>query len=306
MALKSQINGVLMRVHFKEGEYVKKGKLLFTIDPRPYESALRQAEANLMRDRALLENAVEEMKRYEELFNKGYVSRSQYDQIKTNQEALEATIKADMAIVDNAKTQLSYCYIHSPINGKIGDLRVHEGNLIKANSDEPMATINQIQPIYVTFSVPEQYIQEIMELMNKNKLRVEAYVRDGKIHSEGILTFIDNTVDINTGTIKMKATFKNEDSNLWPGQFVNVKINLKTLKDALVVPSQAIMTGQQGQYVFIVKNDMTVEDRLVKVFKTINNETVIEDGLKEGEVVVTDGQLRLKPGLKVEIKESKK
>jgi multidrug efflux system membrane fusion protein len=305
ISVKSQIDGQLIRVHFKEGQDVKKGDILFTIDPRPYESALKQAEANLAKDSAQLENARVEVSRYAELVKKGYVAQEQYDQIRTNAAALEATVNADKALVENARLQLRYCFIYSPITGRTGNLMANQGNLIKANADNPMVTINQIQPIYVTVSVPEQYLSEIKKYMAGSKVKVEVYVtRDGDHPEEGVLTFVDNTVDMTTGTIKLKGTFANKEKRLWPGQFVNVILTLTTQPNAVLVPSQAIQTGQSGQYVFVIKSDFTVESRPVIIARTLDGETVVEKGLQPGDKVVTDGQLRLIPGAKVEIKTS--
>jgi multidrug efflux system membrane fusion protein len=305
ISVKSQIEGVLTRVHFKEGQYVNKGDIIFTIDPRPYEAALKQAEANLAKDNAQLENAQKEASRYEDLVKKGYVAQEQYDQIRTNAAALEATVNADKALVENARLQLKYCYIYSPINGRTGNLIANEGNLIKANADNPMVTINQIQPIYVTFSVPEQYLNEIKKYMAAKKLNVKAFIsKEDVMPEQGVLTFIDNTVDMATGTIKLKGTFANKGKRLWPGQFVNVLLTLTMQPDAIVVPSQAVQAGQSGVYVFVIKSDLTVESRPVVVDRSLDGESVIEKGLQPGEKVVTDGQLRLVPGAKVEIKTS--
>lgn len=303
VGVKSQIGGVLMRVHFREGQDVSKGALLFTIDPRPYEAALKQAEANLAKDNAQLENAREEVRRYAELVKKGYVAQEQFDQIRTNSAALEATANADKAAVENAQLQLKYCYIYSPITGRTGSLISYEGNLIKANADTSMVVINQIQPIYVTFSVPEQYLAEIKRYMAIEKVKVEAVIGKDDSHPvEGVLTFVDNAVDTTTGTIKLKATFANQEKRLWPGLFVNVAVTLTTQPNAVVAPTQAVQTGQSGQYVFVIKDDLTAESRPVVVGRTLDGETVVEKGLQPGERVVTDGQLRLVPGSKVDIK----
>jgi multidrug efflux system membrane fusion protein len=305
ISVKSQIEGVLIRVHFKEGQYVNKEDILFTIDPRPYEAALKQAEANLAKDTAQLENARVEVTRYAELVKKGYVAQEQYDQIRTNAAALEATVNADKALVENARLQLKYCFIYSPITGRTGNLIANQGNLIKANADNPMVTINQIQPIYVTFFVPEQYLNEIKKYMAARKLNVEAFIsKEDVMPEQGVLTFIDNTVDMATGTIKLKGTFANKGKRLWPGQFVNVLLSLTMQPDAIVVPSQAVQAGQSGVYVFVIKSDLTVESRPVVVDRSLDGESVIEKGLQPGEKVVTDGQLRLVPGAKVEIKAS--
>jgi membrane fusion protein, multidrug efflux system len=304
VSVKSQIGGVLTRVHFREGQDVNKGDLLFTIDPRPYEAALRQAEANLAKDNAQLANSRKEVQRYAELVKKGYVAQEQYDQISTNAASFEAIVNADMAIVENARLQLKYCYIYSPLSGRTGNLMANEGNLIKANADTAIVVINQVQPIYVTFSVPEQSLSEIKRYMSEAKLRVEAILsKEDEKPEQGVLTFIDNAVDLTTGTIKLKGTFANKGKRLWPGQFVNAVLTLTSQPDAIVVPSQAIQSGQEGQYVFVIKDDLTVENRSVTAGRTLNSETVIEKGLQAGEKIVTDGQLRLVPGAKIQVKE---
>ena len=303
VSVKSQLGGTLMRVHFREGQDVGKGALLFTIDPRPYEAAVKQAESNLARDTAQLENAREEVRRYAELVKKGYVAQEQYDQIRTNAATFEATVNADRAVVENARLQVKYCYIYSPLNGRTGNLFANEGNLIKANADNPMVVLNQIQPIYVTFSVPEQHLTEIKKQMAAGSLDVSVAVPKSEGHTVvGMLTFIDNTVDMTTGTIRLKGTFVNNEKVLWPGQFVNVTLTLTTRPKALLVPSQAVQSGQAGQYVFVVKPDLKVEYRSVNVGATVRSEIIIEQGLTAGENVVTDGQLRLTSGARVEVK----
>lgn len=304
VGIKSQIGGTLMHVHFKEGQDVNKGDILFTIDPRPYESALKQAEANLSRDKAQMENSRVEVRRYAELVKKGYVAQELYDQILTNATALEAIVKADEAAVENARLQLGYCSINAPVSGRTGSLLAHKGNLIKANADSDMVVINQIQPVYVNFSVPEHNLSNIRKHIALGNVEVQAITTNNKKPEVGRLTFIDNTVDAATGTIALKATFDNRERVLWPGQFVNVQMTLTTIRDAVVAPSQAVQTGQQGQFVFVVKEG-SAELRPVKVGITHKDMTVIEDGLSLGETVVTDGQLRLMPGAKVEIKNKK-
>jgi multidrug efflux system membrane fusion protein len=302
--VKSKVGGEIVRVHFIEGQDLKRGELLFTIDPRPYEAALKQAEANLERDLARAKNAQEDARRYEFLIQKGVVARQQYEKFRTDADALEATVLADRAAVENAKIQLGYCFIHSPIDGRTGSLIVQQGNIIKAE-DINLLVINQVIPIDVTFSVPEQFLPEIKKYMATGKLLVEALIPMNEERPEkGVITFIDNTVDSNTGTIRLKGTFTNHGKKLWPGQFVNVALTLTTEPNAIVVPSQTIQTGQEGQYIFVVKSDLTVESRSVVAGRTVNNETVIEKGLQVNERVVTDGQLRLYPGAKVEIKTS--
>ena len=303
VSMKSQIGGVLTRVHFREGQDVNKGDLLFTIDPRPYEAALKQAEANLAKDNAQLANARKEVQRYAELVKKGYVAQEQYDQISTNAASFEAIVNAAMAVVENARLQLKYCYIYSPISGRTGNLMANEGNLIKANADTAMVVINQVQPIYVSFTVPEQYLGEIKKYMSSGRLNVALVIgKDENYQESGVVTFVDNAVDAATGTIQLKATFANRQRFLWPGQFITAVMTLTTKPNAIVFPSQAIQTGQEGLYVFIIKADLTVEGRPVIAGITRDGETVIEKGLQPGEQVVTDGQLRLVPGAKVEIK----
>ena len=304
VTIKSKVGGELVRVHFTEGQEVKKGELLFTIDPRPYEATLKQAEANLERDLVQAKNAQEDARRYEFLIQKGVVARQQYEKFRTDADALEATVLADRAAVENAKIQLGYCSIRSPIDGRTGSFIVQQGNIIKAE-DINLVVINQIVPIDVGFSVPEQFLPEIKKYTASGKLQVEALVPMNEERPEkGVITFIDNAVDSNTGTIRLKGTFANREKKLWPGQFVNVVLTLTTEPNAIVVPSQAIQTGQEGQYVFVVKQDLTVESRPVVAGRAVKNETVVQKGLHADEKVVTDGQLRLYPGAKDEIKTS--
>jgi multidrug efflux system membrane fusion protein len=304
VSVKSQVTGVLNQAHFKEGQDVKKGQLLFTIDPRPFEAALKQAEANLARDSAQLRNLREQLRRYAELVEKQYVSREQFDQIKANADAAEAVVDADKAAVENAKVQLSYCYIYSPVNGRVGSLLVNEGNLVRVNDGAPLVVINQINPINVTFAVPEQHLADLKRHMARGQLKVGAkFSSDEGRPEEGILAFVDNTVDRSTGTIKLKAEFANTDRRLWPGQFVNVALTLATQGDAVVVPSEAVQVGTEGQQVFVVKEDKQVEMRAVTVARTLEGEAVIAKGLSPGEVVVREGQFLLGPGSRIEIKE---
>jgi len=302
VSVKARVGGDLTHVYFREGQDVNKGDMLFTIDPRLYKTALESAKANLVRDAALAKKADEDLRRYTELLRDELVSRSQYEQIFANAGALKATMEADKAAVENARLQVEYCTIYAPIEGRTGSLLVNQGNLIKANDDKPMVIINQLQPVYVNFSVPEQYLPEIRKYMSAGKLNVEAFLsKEDKNAFHGVLSFMDNTVDTATGTIKLKATFSNKEKALWPGQFVTVRIILSNLQDAVVVSTQAIQTGQQGQFVFVVK-DGTAELRPVTADVTYEDVTVIEKGLSAGEQVVTDGQMRLMPGAKVEIK----
>lgn len=305
VSVKSQINGQLMKVHFREGQEVAKSSLLFTIDPRTFEAALKQAEAALARDTAQLNNARADAKRYEELVKKGYVAQSQYEQYRTNADALEAVVTADHAAVENARVQLSYCYIYSPIAAKTGNYLLHEGNVVKANDETAMVVLHQIQPIYLNFAVPEKYLADIKKFYSSVGLRVFA-VPSGENRNpvEGRLVFIDNAVDKTTGTIKLKALFTNTDRRLWPGQFADASLKLSTIKNALTVPSQAVLTGQQGQYVFVIKPDMTAEVRTVETSLAHDAEIVVTKGLQPDELVVIDGQIKLVQGTKVVLKSS--
>jgi len=273
------------------------------IDPRPFEEAVRQAEANLLRDKAQLDFARADLERYDELVKEELVSRQQYEKIRTTYESLKATVKADQAILDNARLQLNYCYIYSPIDGKIGSLLVHPGNMIKAN-DTQIAVINQIVPILVHFSVPEQELFRIKKAMSQGSLKTEAFVKgiDANYSAEGKVVFIDNAVDLATGTVKLKAQFPNKDKMLWPGQFVNVVLTLGVKKNAFVIPYRSLQTGQKGQYVWVVKEDKTAQIREVTPGLRFGDEVIIEKGLSQGEIVVVDGQLKLTPNARVEIK----
>lgn len=303
VAIKSQISGEVTAVHFREGQDVRKGNLLFSIDRRSFEAAVQQAEANLARDRALAEGARVELNRYTKLVEAGVVAQEQYDHFRTQAGAADAAVRADQAAVEKAKLDLQYCSIYSPIDGRTGSLMVHAGNLVKANDVPVLVVINQINPIYVNFALPEQYLADVKKYMAAGTLKVRAVIPDDPQRPEqGTLSFIDNAVDSATGTIHMKATFANRERRLWPGLFVNVVLTLTAQPNAIVVPAPALQTGQSGQYVYVVKSDNTVESRLVVPGKTVNNETVIEKGLQPGEVVVTDGQIRLVPKAKVVIK----
>lgn len=303
VSVRAQITGALMRIHFKEGQDVKKGDLLFTIDPRPFEATVKQAEATLAKDMALLANAREQARRYAELVKKEYVSREQYDQVQANANALEAAVDADRAAVETAKVQLSYCYMYSPMDGRVGSLLVHEGNLVRLNDATAMITINQINPINVSFSLPEQNLPEIKKRMAATSLKVLAIIPESEDRpEEGSLTFIDNAVDRTTGTIRLKGAFANASRRLWPGQFVRIVLTLSSQPDAIVIPSQAIQTGQDGEHVFVLKSDSVVEQRPVVVSRTLGTESIVEKGLAPGEKVVTDGQFLLGPGTKVQVK----
>ena len=334
VGIKSQVNGQIMEVRFKEGQDVRKGELLFVIDPRPFEAALRQAEAalgqrqaevrqalaNVERDAAQLANSRVQEKRYRDLVEKELIAREQYDQLRTNLAAMEATVDADRAAVenaraalqaaqanvDNAKLQLAYTTIRAPIEGRTGNLLVQSGNILKANDDNPIVVINQVHPIYVSFAVPEQHLTAIKKYYGAaGALKVVARLpRQQETLATGELTFVNNAVDQTTATIQLKATFENADNALWPGQFLDVALVL-TSRTAIVVPSQSIQAGQQGPYVFVVKPDQTVESRLVTPGVRLGAETIVEKGLKPAERVVTDGQLRLVPGARIEARPPK-
>jgi multidrug efflux system membrane fusion protein len=299
VAVKSRVDGVITAVHFKEGDTVRAGQPIFTIDPRPFEAMADQAQANLARDTALLDNARAQERRYLDLLQRNFVSKEMYAQVRTNTETAQAVVHADEAALKNAKLQLGYCTITSPIDGVTGYLRIQAGNLVKANDTVSLVVINQIEPIYVTFSVPEQQLARIRERMaHRAVIPVEASL-GGKMPAEaGKLTFIDNAVDTTTGTIKLKATFDNKRKVLWPGQFAQVALTLQEQENALVVPSQAVQPGPTGSFVYVIRPDATAEQRQVSVERTVGAESVVQ-GVQAGEQIVTDGQLRLTPGAKV-------
>jgi multidrug efflux system membrane fusion protein len=303
VSVKSRIDGELMKVHFREGQDVKKGDPLFTIDPRPYEVALREAQARLERDVALADKAERDARRYSELVAKNYVSSDKYEQFRANFEALRASVAADRASVDRARLQLEYCYIKAPMAGRTGRLLVDEGSQIKANDDKiSMVDIAQILPIHVAFAVPQQHLSEIKTRMAQGALKVEAFVpEDQQKPEDGTLSFLDNKVNSQTGTVMLKGTFANTDRRLWPGQFVTTVLTMTSRAGAVVIPSQAVQVGQDGQFVYIVKPDMTVEMRPIALGMRLGEEVVIEKGVSTDEKVVTEGQLRLVPGAKVRI-----
>jgi multidrug efflux system membrane fusion protein len=302
VSIKSQIDGQVANVNFRDGQRVKKNDLLFTIDQRPFEAALHQAEANLARDVAEAKNARVEANRHARLLADGFVSRDEHDQALTKALSLEAAVKADKAAVENAKLRLQYCYMRSPIEGKVGQVLVDAGNVVK-NNETVLAVVNQIDPVYVTFSVPEQELPEIRRRAATQKLAVEAsFAGDEGSPVAGELSFINNTVDTTTGTVLLKGVFANEAERLWPGQFVQVAMTLSVQRDVVVVPAEAIQTGQEGRYVFIVGPDLTAQVRLVTVGQTKGTETVVATGLAAGERVVTQGQIRLAAGITVQIK----
>jgi multidrug efflux system membrane fusion protein len=334
ISVKAQVNGQLTDVFFHEGDFVHKGEKLFTIDPRPLEAAYNQALANIARDQATLGQAEANLardvaqakyqdtqaKRYADLLAGGVISRDQAEQLRASADAMEQAVNADKAAIEsakaniaasrataeNAKVQLSYTSIPSPIDGRTGNLTVKAGNVVTANNMDLM-TINQIEPIYVTFAVPEAQLPAIKKYMAIGKLTVRARPQDGDVKDEdsGYLTFVDNTVDVTTGTIKLKGTFPNAAHTLWPGQFVRVILKLTTQPNAVVVPNQAIQTGQNGAFVYVVKNDRTVESRSVTTGSRVDQDMVVNDGLAVGETVVIEGQLRLAPGSRVVVRDGR-
>ena len=303
VSVRAQLTGELTSVTFKEGDDVKKGQVLFTLDRRPLESALLQARANLQRDTAQAANAQAQAQRYQDLAARGIATKEQVDTTRTAAAALEATLGSDRAAVENATVQLQYATITAPISGRTGALIIHEGNLVRANDTTPLVIINQVAPINVSFGIPESRLLELKQYMTQGRVKVRAVApNDPTEASLGHIAFVDNAVDPTTGTIRVKGTFPNDTRHLWPGQFVNVAVTLTTDMHAIVVPTTAVQAGQQGQYVFVVKPDQTVELRPVTVARTAENETIIKQGLAAGETIVTDGQLRLNPGSRVSIK----
>ena len=328
--IRAQTGGQLTEVMFHEGEYVKKGDLLFTIDRKPLEGQLRSAEANLQRSTAqklqaeanLAKDEANERytrgqaERYAKLVQDGVFSKEQGEQLKSSADALkqgleadraairslEAQMQADQSAINNLRIQLGYTTVYSPIDGRSGNILQKAGNIVAANTTD-LAVISQIEPIYVTFAVPEARLGDVKRYSELGKLPVTARAQDGSGDLErGELTFIDSAVDTSTGTIKLKGTFQNKDHRLWPGQFVNVGLRLTTRNNAVVVPNQAVQTGQDGTYVYVVGEDRTVSVRPVKTGPRIDLDMVIDEGLKGGETVVTEGQLRLQPGSKVQIR----
>ena len=302
VALKARVDGQIIEVNFKEGAAVTKGDALFRIDPRPYQAALRQAEANALRDAAARDQAMSQQKRYQELLQKNFISKEAYAQIRTNAETAAAVAKASRAALENARLNLEYCTIASPLDGFVGKVLLQAGNLVKANDVNPLVVINQVRPIYVNFAVPEQNLGEIRKHMAEGPLDVEALPADAaQSHPTGKLIFVDNAVDPSTGTIRLRAQFDNADAALWPGQFVNVSLRLYDQADAILVPSQAVQTGPEGQYVYVVAQDMTAELRRITVQRVDGERTIIAKGLAPGDRVVTRGQLRLGPKVKVQV-----
>jgi multidrug efflux system membrane fusion protein len=303
VAVHAQVTGQLTSVSFKEGDDVQQGQVLFSLDRRPLEAALQQAQANLERDLAQAANAESQAKRYQDLAERGIATREQVDTTRSGASALNATVEADRAAIENAKVQLEYATVTAPLTGRTGALMVHEGNLVRALDTTPLVVINQVSPIYVSFGIPEARLPDLKRYMAQGTLQVSATPpNDTGPAASGRITFVDNAVDATTGTIRIKGTFPNTDRRLWPGQFVNVVVALTTDPHAIVTPSASIQASQQGPYAFVVKADRTVELRTVVADRVSGDETVVRTGLKPGETVVTDGHLRLAPGSRVSIK----
>jgi len=319
--IRAQVTGQLSTVHFAEGQEVKRGDPLFTLDQRPFRSALAQAEAVLARDTATFKNAQLQESRTENLSQRGLISRDQYDSAHANAAALAATIEADKAAVETARVNLQYTEIKAPVDGRTGVLGVHVGDLVRSSDTAPLVVINQLAPIYVTFSVPGRLLNDIRRYQAQRPLGITAVassslptsapgapgvpaavstaqVSDGATE-QGVLAFIDNMVDASTGTIRLKGTFPNGDRQLWPGAFVQVTLHVTTETNAVVVPAIAVQASQDGQFVYVVKADRTVEMRPVQTQRQQGDEMVIANGIAAGDIVVTDGHLRLAPGSKV-------
>ena len=303
VAVKARVDGQIVAVNFREGQAVRKGEVLFRIDPRPYEAALRQAQANALRDRAARDQARSQEQRYQELLAKNFISKEAYAQFRTNAETAEATAKASQAALENARLNLEYCTIRAPLDGYVGKVLLQAGNLVKANDVNALVVINQVKPIYVTFAVPEQYLSQVRRYNTASPLRVDVLPTDpGAPRPSGKLVFIDNAVDPSTGTIRMRAQFENADAALWPGQFVNVSVRIHEQRDAIVVPSQAVQTGPNGQYVYVVGDDSLAELRRIEIQRADGQRSVVAGGLQPGERVVTSGQLRLGPKTPVQVR----
>jgi membrane fusion protein, multidrug efflux system len=304
VSILSQVTGVLLRVAFREGDEVAAGQVLFRVDPRPFQAALDQATALLARDQAQADNAERDAQRYAELVKQDYVTQSDYDAKRAAAEAQRAAVRGDSAAIANARLNLEWATIRAPIAGRTGRLLVREGNLVRANASDPLVVINQIRPILVRFAVPEQYLGDIQRY---HQHRLPVFVSQSQadtVFSEGVLTFVDNSVDTSTGTVLLKGEFPNRDNALWPGAFLNVRLQLYIDDKALVVPAQAVMTGQQGTYVFVLNQDGTARSQPVTVERPAGAYAVIAQGVRPGDEVVTDGQLRLVSGAPVEVKGS--
>ncbi len=299
--IRSQVNGQIVAVHFKEGQDVSKGQLLFTLDKRPFQAVLDQAVGNLKRDQAQAANAEVQAKRYAELQQQGVVAREQADQVIAQAKSNASVVAADEAAVESARVQLQYTEIRSPIDGRAGALQINLGNLVKANDTPFLVQLNQITPIYITFTIPEVSLAQVRKYVGDNVKVIARPKGQGGDGAEGNLTFIDNGVDPTTGTVKLKGTMPNKDRRLWPGEFVDVSMNLSIQKNAIIIPTKAVQTGQQGDYVYVIKADNTAEARQVTTAGTYQGVTLIAKGISAGETVVVDGQMRVVPNGKVAV-----
>jgi multidrug efflux system membrane fusion protein len=297
----SQVSGALLRVHFAEGDEVGAGQVLFEIDPRPYRAVLQQAEAALLRDVTQAQNAAREAERYRALALTNTVTQEDYEQKQATADALLATVRADSAAAAVARLNVEYATIRAPIGGRTGRLQLHEGNVVRATGTS-LVTINQLRPILVRFAVPAAQIPDLRRRAGRELPAFARAARDGALAAEGVLSFMDNEVDTTTGTVLLKARFPNRDGALWPGEFVDVTLVLDVQNDAVVIPAQAVMTGQQGTYIFVVNADGVAEQRAVTVARMVDSVAVLADRLPPGMLVVTDGQLRLTVDAHVEIR----
>ena len=305
VSVEPQVTGQLLSVHFKEGQDVKKGDLLFSIDRAPFQAALDQALGKLAHDKAQAANSALILQRTQRLDAEKISSKEQLDQAQAASAQDQAAVRTDEAALEYARLQLNYCSVYSPVDGRTGSLLVHPGNLVKANDLPVLVVINQVTPVYVAYAIPERYLAEVRKYMAKGSLGVGAVIPDDPQHPEaGTLTFVDNTVDRATGTIQLKATFPNRNRRLWPGQFVNTIVRLAEQTNAIVVPSQAVETGQKGTFVYVLKADQTAEIRPVSVERNAGADAVVSSGLQPGETVVTDGQIMIFPGAHLQVKNS--
>jgi multidrug efflux system membrane fusion protein len=302
VGVKVRVTGELVGVHFTEGQDVREGQSLFTIDPRPFEANLNEAKSRLERDIAQLNKAAEDMKRYGKLVSEGFVSREAYDKAVTDAAALRATVRAEEAAVESARLQLSYCSITAPISGRAGAIRADRGNMIRANDDAPLLVIDSLQPVYVNFAVPEARLSEILARQGENNLPIQATPAGGET-SSGELTFVDNAVDVRTGTIRLRGTFANENRALWPGQFVQVALSLGTDRDVVVLPAKAVQSGRNENFVYVVDVDNKAQVRHIVMDPEEDGQVIVREGLAKGERIVLEGQIRLAPGVAVEIRQ---
>lgn len=300
VGVKPRVTGEIRQIHFKEGQDVREGQPLLSIDPRPFEAALREKRGLLAKSQAQLAKAGDDMRRYGKLVGGGYVSREAYEQIATEAAALKATVQSDKAAVESAALDLAYCTVAAPISGRVGALNVDKGNMVKNTDDAAVVTIDALSPIYVVFSVPEAHLPVILERMRQEDVVVTATPGGGRA-ATGRLTLVDNSVDTRTGTIRLRGTFENADRRLWPGQFVEVELPLGVAENALIVPSRAVLSGREESYLYLVDPENRAVYRKVKVLFEHQGRSVVEGELREGERVVVDGQVRLAPGLAVEI-----